>query len=186
MRTRRFMRRNNLGKSHLAFVDVPDLCVATRPITLSPRAGNKPWLSVIKDSASVLHLARSHRPRFFTFVVGPLSFRSVMTTVPPSNAQGVRANKLVALPSLSCALSSLPQATSLDSVSLHPNMYAQRAAESEAKLKKVLSKTAASQPQTPPPPAIPTYMNPSQYNQNSPNSSPPLMMRKSQKPKFHA
>ncbi|KAI6157221.1 hypothetical protein BKA82DRAFT_126175 [Pisolithus tinctorius] len=109
-----------------------------------------------------------------------------MTTVPPSNAQGTRANKLVALPSLSCALSSLPQATSLASVSLHPSMYTQHAAESEAKLKKVLSKTAASQPQTPPPPAVPAYMNPPQYHQNSPNSSPPLMMRKSQKPKFHA
>ena len=45
----------------------------------------------------------------------------------------LRHDKLVALPSLSCALSSLPQATSLDSVSLHPSMYAQHAAESEAK-----------------------------------------------------
>ncbi|KAF8132882.1 hypothetical protein EV363DRAFT_80472 [Boletus edulis] len=55
----------------------------------------------------------------------------------------VRHDKLVALPSLSCALSSLPQATSLDCVSLHPSMYAQHAAESEAKLRKVLSKTAS-------------------------------------------
>jgi hypothetical protein len=45
-----------------------------------------------------------------------------------------RNNNLVALPSLSCALSSLPQATSLDSVSLHPSMYAQHAADSEAKV----------------------------------------------------
>lgn len=56
-----------------------------------------------------------------------------MTTVPP-NAQGLRAQKLVALPSLACSLSNLPQATSMDCVSLHPNMYAQRAAESEAKV----------------------------------------------------
>ncbi|KAG2036420.1 hypothetical protein BDR03DRAFT_960019 [Suillus americanus] len=103
-----------------------------------------------------------------------------MTTLQPSNS---RADKLVALPSLSCGLSSLPQAKSMDSVSLHPNMYAQRAAESEAKLKNVLSKTAASHPQAPPP--VPAYMNPPHHNSNSPNSSPPLMMRKS-KPKFSA
>ncbi|KIJ64006.1 hypothetical protein HYDPIDRAFT_28899 [Hydnomerulius pinastri MD-312] len=107
-----------------------------------------------------------------------------MTTVPQSTSQGLRAEKLVALPSLSCALSSLPQATSMASVSLHPSMYAQRAAESEAKLKKVLSKTAASSPQNNS--AIPPYMNPPSYNPNSPGSSPPLMMRKSQKPKFQA
>ena len=64
----------------------------------------------------------------------PLSFRSAMTTVPPPNAQGLRAEKLTSLPSLACSLSSLPQATSMDCVSLHPNMYAQRAAESEAKV----------------------------------------------------
>ncbi|KAG1797413.1 uncharacterized protein HD556DRAFT_1233320 [Suillus plorans] len=57
-----------------------------------------------------------------------------MTTLQQSNSQGVHADKLVALPSLSCGLSSLPQAKSMDSVSLHPNMYAQRAAESEAKV----------------------------------------------------
>ncbi|KAH7890243.1 hypothetical protein F5I97DRAFT_2104 [Phlebopus sp. FC_14] len=107
-----------------------------------------------------------------------------MATIPPSNSQGLRAEKLVALPSLSCALSSLPQATSLDCVSLHPNMYAQRAAESEAKLKKVLSKTAASLPQNAS--SVPPYMNPPSHNPNTPSSSPPLMMRKTQKPKFHA
>lgn len=43
--------------------------------------------------------------------------------------------QLIALPSLSCSLSSLPQAKSVDSVSLHPSsMSAQRAAESEAKV----------------------------------------------------
>ncbi|KAH7921515.1 hypothetical protein BV22DRAFT_727163 [Leucogyrophana mollusca] len=88
-----------------------------------------------------------------------------MTTLQPSNSSNVRADKLVALPSLSCSLSSLPQAKSMDSVSLHPNMYAQRAAESEAKLKKVLSKTAASFPQQPPP--IPAYMNPVGFAQVS-------------------
>lgn len=102
----------------------------------------------------------------------PLSL--TMTTLQPSNT---RAEKLVALPSLSCGLSSLPQAKSMDSVSLHPNMYAQRAAQSEAKvfssllatrhsplnafflsqLKNVLSKTASNS-QNPPP--IPAYMNP--------------------------
>ncbi|EGN94312.1 hypothetical protein SERLA73DRAFT_143946 [Serpula lacrymans var. lacrymans S7.3] len=105
-----------------------------------------------------------------------------MTTHSNPSNKGVPADKLVALPSLSCSLSSLPQARSLDSVSLHPSMYAQRAAESEAKLKKVLSKTAASFPQNPPP--VPAYMNPPRHDPNSPSSSPPLMMRKSQRPKY--
>ncbi|KAG8221671.1 hypothetical protein J3R82DRAFT_1956 [Butyriboletus roseoflavus] len=111
----------------------------------------------------------------------------------------LRHDKLVALPSLSCALSSLPQATSLDSVSLHPSMYAQHAADSEAKvlprrslsdpsltplvqLRKVLSKTAST-----PHSAAPTHpYTQSPSHADSPNSSPPLMMRKSQKPKFQA
>ncbi|KAF4566179.1 hypothetical protein EYR36_011594 [Pleurotus pulmonarius] len=42
--------------------------------------------------------------------------------------------KIVALPSLASSLSSLPQAKSMAHVALHPNMYAQRAAESEAKV----------------------------------------------------
>lgn len=82
-------------------------------------------------------------------------------------------SKIVALPSLSCSLSSLPQAKNMNNVSLHPTMYAQRAAESEAKvrhlcgvlrlilanfsvqLQKALSKTPSSfTPQTP------TYPNP--------------------------
>lgn len=62
----------------------------------------------------------------------------------------LRHDSLVALPSLSCALSSLPQATSLDSVSLHPSMYAQHAADSEAKVR---TPPAAPRPQLTPPPA---------------------------------
>lgn len=81
----------------------------------------------------------------------------------------LRHDKLVALPSLSCALSALPQATSLDSVSLHPSMYAQHAAESEAKVRPYhspwLPLTPSSsekscprppRPPTAPPPCIPT------------------------------
>ena len=56
----------------------------------------------------------------------------------------LRHDKLVALPSFSCALSSLPQATSLDSVSLHPSMYTQHAAESEAKVRSIVPFTDAS------------------------------------------
>ncbi|KAI9567820.1 hypothetical protein HD554DRAFT_2172881 [Boletus coccyginus] len=81
----------------------------------------------------------------------------------------LRHDKLVALPSLSCALSSLPQATSLDSVSLHPSI-------------KVLSKTASTSHSVPP---LHPYMQ-SPSHADSLNSSPPLMMRKSQKPKFQA
>ncbi|KDR70195.1 hypothetical protein GALMADRAFT_255057 [Galerina marginata CBS 339.88] len=53
-------------------------------------------------------------------------------------------SNLIAFPSVSSSLHSLPQATSIQNVSLHPNMYAQRAAESEAKLQKALSKTPSS------------------------------------------
>ena len=101
--------------------------------------------------------------------------------------------QLVALPSLSCQLSSLPQAKSLDHLSLHHNsMSAQRAAESEAKVRlfilvlyplacssspnqlaKVLSKTSSSHSA----PFAPAYATPSGgYSPN--NNSPPLMMRK--------
>jgi len=98
--------------------------------------------------------------------------------------KGVSADRLMALPSLSCSLSSLPQAKTMDSVSLHQSMYAQRAAEGEAKLQKVLSKTAASySPQTPP--SKPVYMNPPPRDSNSPgSSSPPLMMRKPERSKY--
>ncbi|KIM86553.1 hypothetical protein PILCRDRAFT_815790 [Piloderma croceum F 1598] len=97
--------------------------------------------------------------------------------------KGVSADRLMALPSLSCALSSLPQAKSMDSVSLHQSMYAQRAAEGEAKLQKVLSKTAASySPQTPP--SKPVYMNPPPRDSNPSGSSPPLMMRKPERSKL--
>jgi len=55
-------------------------------------------------------------------------------------------SNLIAFPSVSSSLNSLPQATSIHSVALHPNMYAQRAAESEAKLQSALSKNTPSQP----------------------------------------
>ncbi|KAF9237448.1 hypothetical protein BU15DRAFT_75993 [Melanogaster broomeanus] len=93
-----------------------------------------------------------------------------------------RSNNLVSFPSLASSLSKLPQATSFDNVSLHPSMYAQHAAESEAKLKKALSKTAASMPYNS---SMPPYMPPP-YGGPDSSTEPPLMMRKSQKPKFHA
>ncbi|KAF8066969.1 hypothetical protein FPV67DRAFT_1497297 [Lyophyllum atratum] len=81
-------------------------------------------------------------------------------------------SSLVAFPSVSSSLHSLPQATSIQNVALHPNMYAQRAAESEALLQKALSKTASSFAQHPP--ASPySYAPPAQSNSNS----SPLMMR---------
>ncbi|KAJ6629363.1 hypothetical protein B0H10DRAFT_1986857 [Mycena sp. CBHHK59/15] len=52
-----------------------------------------------------------------------------MATRDASNKKG-----LVAFPSVSSSLHSLPRATSMSNVSLHPNMYAQRAKESEAKV----------------------------------------------------
>ena len=57
-----------------------------------------------------------------------------------ANAKTLRKEQLMALPSLSCSLSSLPQARSLEQVSLHPSsMSAQLAAESEAKVRFVPS-----------------------------------------------
>ncbi|KAF5339583.1 hypothetical protein D9611_011413 [Ephemerocybe angulata] len=82
-------------------------------------------------------------------------------------------SNLVSLPSLSSSLHTLPQATSLSNVALHPSMYTNRAAESEAKLQKALNKQAASlngsQPQSP---VIPGYMMSSQGQDAG------LMMRK--------
>lgn len=78
----------------------------------------------------------------------------------------LRHDKLVALPSLSCALSSLPQATSLDSVSLHPSMYAQHAADSEAKARlspkssPPRSPLSSSEKSCPRPPRRPTAFRP--------------------------
>ncbi|KAL1690488.1 hypothetical protein GGG16DRAFT_125694 [Schizophyllum commune] len=53
---------------------------------------------------------------------------------------------LVAFPSVSSSLSSLHQATSMQGVALHHNMYANRAKESEAKLKKALSNASQNIP----------------------------------------
>ncbi|OCH88077.1 hypothetical protein OBBRIDRAFT_735157 [Obba rivulosa] len=95
-----------------------------------------------------------------------------------SSASSVRTRapeQLVALPSLSCSLHSLPQAKSVDSVALHPNsMSSQRQAESEAKLRKALSKSSAGNTSSLPPAYVPH-----QLPQYSPSSNePPLMMRK--------
>jgi len=76
----------------------------------------------------------------------------------------IRKEQLMALPSVSCSLSQLPQARSLEQVSLHPSsMSAQLAAESEAKLRKVLSKSNS--PAHPslivtPPPNLPSSPSP--------------------------
>jgi len=52
------------------------------------------------------------------------------------NAKILRKEQLMSLPSLSCSLSNLPQARSVEQVQLHPSsMSAQLAAESEAKVR---------------------------------------------------
>ncbi|GLB41273.1 hypothetical protein LshimejAT787_0904880 [Lyophyllum shimeji] len=82
-------------------------------------------------------------------------------------------SSLVAFPSVSSSLHSLPHATSIQNVAIHPNMYAQRAAESEALLQKALSKTASSFAPNPPPSPYSSYPPPASSN----SSSSPLMMR---------
>ncbi|CAL1711040.1 unnamed protein product [Somion occarium] len=99
----------------------------------------------------------------------PTSNSSRSTT----SSRSLAHEQLIALPSLACSLSSLPQAKSVDSVSLHPSsMSAQRAAESEAKLRKVLSKSSHS--------SIPSaYMPAPSYSPGS--NDPQLTMRRAQK-----
>lgn len=63
-----------------------------------------------------------------------------------SSKQAQPAPKIVALPSVSGALYSLPTAQHLGQVNIHPSSSAQRAKESEAKLKKVLAANTAQGP----------------------------------------
>ncbi|KAF7424982.1 hypothetical protein PC9H_009016 [Pleurotus ostreatus] len=88
--------------------------------------------------------------------------------------------KIVALPSLASSLSSLPQAKSMAHVALHPNMYGQRAVESEAKLQRALTKNASHETQNTPSPVYNLPPRPESPN----NLNSPLMMREPQRPKF--
>ncbi|KAH9846404.1 hypothetical protein C2E23DRAFT_853144 [Lenzites betulinus] len=97
-----------------------------------------------------------------------------------SSSNSIPPSQLVALPSLACSLSSLPQAKSIDGLSLHHSMLAQRNAESQAKLQKALSKSAANGSMPPPYPGHSS--TPAQYSPSS--ASPPLMMRKPAKSKL--
>ncbi|KAJ7723652.1 hypothetical protein B0H16DRAFT_1598091 [Mycena metata] len=89
-----------------------------------------------------------------------------MSSRDASNKKG-----LVAFPSVSSSLHSLPRATSMSNVSLHPNMYAQRAKESQAKLQHAFTKPL-SYPNSPVPCAP-----------QKPPVAAPLMMRAPQKSK---
>ncbi|TFK93436.1 hypothetical protein K466DRAFT_561746 [Polyporus arcularius HHB13444] len=97
-----------------------------------------------------------------------------------SSSNSTPPDQLISLPSLACSLSALPQAKSIDGLSLHPSRIAQRNAESQAKLQKALSKSAANA-SLPAAYGVP-HAQPVQYSPNS--NSPPLMMRKSAKSKM--
>jgi len=134
-------------------------------------------LSFILDSTLLLPPFYLH----YSTSLFALTMSSRMQSPDASN-QSLPPGGIVALPSLSCSLSSLPQAMSMDSVSVHPTMYAQRAAESQAKvsqepthvdispdvisssqLQKALSVTASSfSPQNPP--IVPAYMRPVRFS----------------------
>ncbi|KAJ7244400.1 hypothetical protein B0H12DRAFT_1129390 [Mycena haematopus] len=88
-----------------------------------------------------------------------------MSSRDASNKKG-----LVAFPSVSQSLHSLPRATSMSNVALHPNMYAQRAKESEAKLQHAFTKPTLN-------PNSPLPCQPTQH------TAAPLMMRAPQKSK---
>ncbi|KAI0075603.1 hypothetical protein K474DRAFT_1708872 [Panus rudis PR-1116 ss-1] len=93
-----------------------------------------------------------------------------------SSTNSIPPETLIALPSLACSLSSLPQAKSVDGVALHPtSMSAQRAAESEAKLRKALQKSSHSSH------SVPQAYVPNSQAYSSGSNDPPLMMRKPQK-----
>ncbi|KAG7095074.1 hypothetical protein E1B28_005863 [Marasmius oreades] len=83
---------------------------------------------------------------------------------------------IVAFPTLSSSLNALPNATNLQGLPLHPNMYAQRAAESEAKLQRSFQSKSGSSPQN---------LQSALYTMPSSSSScdHTLMMRKPQKSK---
>ncbi|KAF8730058.1 hypothetical protein AX14_005752 [Amanita brunnescens Koide BX004] len=103
-----------------------------------------------------------------------------LPSLPAMSAKQSPPSNLVAFPSVSASLCHLPHATSMQNVALHPSMYANRAAESEAKLQKALSSKANSSAKTNPVPLA----GPPLESSNS--SSPPLMMNlKKPKPKFH-
>ncbi|KAF8504499.1 hypothetical protein F5888DRAFT_1799198 [Russula emetica] len=94
--------------------------------------------------------------------------------------KGSAPSHLVALPSLSNSLSSLPQAKSLAHVAVYnSSMSGQHAAESEAKLKKALSNNAGAA-QTLAYATSPTTVNP--HNQ----TSQAIMMRKPVRTKLQA
>ncbi|TDL18981.1 hypothetical protein BD410DRAFT_842396 [Rickenella mellea] len=99
----------------------------------------------------------------------------------------IRAQHLTALPSLSCALSSLPQAKNLNQLSVHQPTLAKRAADSEAKLQKAISTTSRNTQsgQTPQMHLSIKPQTPSSSEPNSPRSPspPPLTMRTQPKPK---
>ncbi|KAH9896791.1 hypothetical protein C8Q73DRAFT_687049 [Cubamyces lactineus] len=97
-----------------------------------------------------------------------------------SSTKSIPPESLVALPSLACSLSSLPQAKSIDGLSLHHSMLAQRNAESQAKLQKALSKSAASGNLS----AMYAGSTPQPVQYSPSSASPPLMMRKPAKSKL--
>jgi len=95
--------------------------------------------------------------------------------------KGTAPSHLVALPSLSNSLSTLPQAKNLSHVAVYnSSMSGQHAAESEAKLKKALSNNAGTV-QTLAYATSPTTANPT-HNQ----TSQAIMMRKPVRTKLQA
>ncbi|KAI0067023.1 hypothetical protein BV25DRAFT_1912360 [Artomyces pyxidatus] len=97
--------------------------------------------------------------------------------------KGVPPAHLVALPSLSSSLSSLPQAKSLANVSLYTSsMAGQHAAQSEAKLKKALSNNATSVNS----PTLSYGQLPNSQPTSPSHAQQPLMMRKPNRTKLQA
>ncbi len=117
----------SFAPSQIPLLPTPSLRVASHVHILSSAASVCPEIST--NYPPTIALTTIHTSCRYTTCAMSNSSRSSTSSVAP--------NTLVALPSLSCALSSLPQARSLDGIAIHPtSMSAQRHAESEAKVHK--------------------------------------------------
>ena len=76
-------------------------------------------------------------PRLATLLQVTRNMPSQKSDSSASSTRSIPPEQLIALPSLACSLSSLPQAKSIDGLSLHPSMLAQRNAESQAKVTRI-------------------------------------------------
>lgn len=84
------------------------------------------------SSGKMARSARFTRP-FLPYKTHP-QFHPLRHPLLAMSAKQSTPSNLVAFPSVSASLCQLPHATSMQNIAIHPSMYANRAAESEAKV----------------------------------------------------